>query len=65
MKITHYVALNLHPIFIRLSQFLRAILDFGLQILDLLYRSALSLFFKLTEFLKSKISIPKSKIFDE
>ncbi len=45
MKITHYVALDLHPIFIRLSQFLRLILDFRLQISDLLYRSALSLFY--------------------
>jgi len=35
------------------------------MISDLLYRSALSLHIKLTEFLKSKIGIPKSKILKE
>ena len=65
MKITHNVALNFHPIFIPLNHLIKRILDFGLQISDLLYRSALSLFIKLTEFLKFKIPILKSKICKE
>jgi len=51
--------------FIPLNQLIWRILDFGFQIADLLYRSALSLFIKLTEFLKSKIQIQKSKILKE
>jgi len=56
------MALNFYPIFIPLNHLIWRISDFGFQILDLLYRSALSLFIKLTEFLKSKIKILKSKI---
>ena len=53
MKITHNVTLSFHPIFILLNQLFGAILDFGFWIADLLYRFALSFFFKLTEYLKS------------
>ena len=60
MEIRHNVTLNLHPIFIRLSRFIRAILDFGLQISDLLYRSALSLFIKLIR--RRRTLNPNSKI---
>ena len=65
MKIRHNIGLNFHPIFIQLYLLLGAILDFGLRILDWLYRFALSSFIKLTEFLKSKFKILKSKIYDE
>jgi hypothetical protein len=57
MKITHNVALNIHPMFIPLNQILVAILDFGLWIADLLYRFALSFFIKLTECLAKKSMI--------
>ncbi len=62
MKITHNMALNFHLIFDPLNHLIEKILVFGLQISDLLYRSAVSLIIKLTEFLKSKIPILKSKI---
>ena len=65
MKTVHSMAHNFYPIFIPLNHLVRRILDFGLQILDLLYRSALSLSIKLIEFLKSKIPILKSKILKE
>jgi len=42
MNITHYVALDLHPIFIPLHHFFGVISDFGIWIADLLYRFALS-----------------------
>jgi hypothetical protein len=65
MQIMHNMAFGVHPIFIPLNQLFEAILDLGFWIADLLYRSALSLFIKLTEFLKSQILILKSKIFDK
>ena len=46
---------NFHPVFIPLNQLLGAILGFGFWIADLLYRCALSVFIKLTEYLKFKI----------
>ena len=60
---------NFHPVFIPLNKLLVAILDCGIWpparrghnglrpggIADLLYRCALSVFIKLTEYLKSKI----------
>jgi hypothetical protein len=62
MKTAPCLAFNFYPIFIPLSHLIRRILDFGFQISDLLYRSALSLIIKLKEFLKSKIKILESKI---
>jgi hypothetical protein len=46
---------NFHPVFIPLNQLLAAIWDCGFWIADLSYRCALSVFIKLTEYLKSKI----------
>jgi hypothetical protein len=65
VKTAHSMALNFYPIFIPLNHLIERILDFGLQISDLLNRSALSLYIKLTEFLKSKIPILKLKILKE
>jgi hypothetical protein len=45
---------NFHPVFIRLNQLLKSILDWGFGIWDLLYRCALPIFIKLTEYLKSE-----------
>jgi hypothetical protein len=41
------------------------ILDFGFWIWDLLYRCALSVFIKLTEYLKSEFENPKSEIYED
>ncbi len=65
VKTAHSMALNFYPIFIPLNRLIERILDFGLQISDLLNRSALSLYIKLTEFLKSKIPVLKLKILKE
>ena len=54
MKIKDNVTLDFHPIFISLNHLFGEILDFGFWIADLLYRFALSLFMKLTEYLNSK-----------
>jgi hypothetical protein len=55
MKIIHNEALNFYPAFTPLNQLIAAILDCGFWIADLSYRCALSVFIKLTEYLKSKI----------
>jgi hypothetical protein len=47
VKTAQGMALNFYPIFIPLNHLKKRNLDFGLQISDLLYRYALSLFIKL------------------
>jgi hypothetical protein len=59
-EIMHNAVLNFHPVFFPLNQLLRAILDLGFWIADLLYRFALSFFIKLIR--RRQTLNPNSKI---